>query len=184
MACKAPLALSALVPLLCFAATEDFQPRHIAAVDSAAVNFRVGMSASRAAHYYPRNDMRSVGQWLAQHVRPGDVVITGIPSLDQYYSGFDYFFLEKGDGRYEAYVCPDERTERWTDHPVLYSVDALTPILAPGRRVYASVYQDSESELFSTARLRGWTVSRAWTSPYGNSSILLIVAEPPPAGAK
>ena len=31
---RAPLAFSAAVPLLCFGATEDFQPKHIAAVDS------------------------------------------------------------------------------------------------------------------------------------------------------
>jgi len=117
---QAPIVFAAAVPLLAFSATEDFQPRHIAQVDSADVNFRVGMSAVLAAHYYPRNDMRGVGQWLATHVRPGEVVITGIPSLEQYYSGFDYFFLDEEDLRYEAYVCQDGKTERWTNHPVLY----------------------------------------------------------------
>jgi hypothetical protein len=172
----APLVLSAAVPLLCFSATEDFQPKHIVAVDSADINFRVGMSAARAAHYYPRNDMRAVGQWLMTHVQSGDVVITGIPNLDQYYDGFNYFFLDKEDGRYEAYVCRDGRTERWTNHPVLYTEDELRPIVASGRRVFASVYSDTEERLRATAQSQGWSVTRVWTV-YGNADVLLIVAK-------
>jgi hypothetical protein len=178
----APLFFSAAMPLLCFSATEDFQPKHIVAVDSANINFRVGMSAARAAHYYPRNDMRAVGLWLVTHVQSGDVVITGIPNLDQYYDGFNYFFLDKEDSRYEAYVCRDGRTERWTNHPVLYTEDELKPIVASGRRVFASVYSDTEERLRATAQSRGWSVTRVWTI-YGNSDVLLIVAKPGAARA-
>jgi Dolichyl-phosphate-mannose-protein mannosyltransferase len=177
----APLFFSAAMPLLCFSATEDFQPGHIAAVDSANINFRVGMSAARAAHYYPRNDMRAVGQWLMTHVRSGDVVITGIPNLDQYYGGFDYFFLDKEDSRYEAYVCRDGRTERWTNHPVLYTEDELKPIVASARRVFASVYSDTEGRLLAAAQSRGWSVTRVWTA-YG-TDVLLIVAKSGAASA-
>lgn len=173
---RAPMAFAAAVPLLAFGATEDFQPRHIAHVDSADINFRAGMSAVRAAHYYPRDDMRSVGQWLAAHVRPGDVVITGIPSLEQYYGRFDYFFLDEDDQRYEAYVCRDGKTERWTDHPVLYGGRALQPILASGRRVYASVYPDVEDRLREAARSQGWSVTRVWAAAYGQTDVLLIAA--------
>jgi len=171
---RAPIVFAAAVPLLAFSATEDFQPRHIAHVDSADINFRVGMSAVRAAHYYPRDDMRGVGQWLAIHVRPGDVVITGIPSLEQYYGGFDYFFLGEEDLRYEAYVCQDGKTERWTNHPVLYGERALKPIVASGRRVYASVYQDVEDRLRAVAQSEGWSVRSVRTAGYGQTDVLLI----------
>jgi hypothetical protein len=173
---RAPMVFAAAVPLLAFSATEDFQPRHIAHVDSAEINFRVGMSALRAAHYYPRDDIRSVGQWLASHVRPGEVVITGIPSLEQYYDRFDYFFLGEEDQRYEAYVCQDGRTERWTNHPVLYGERALKPIVASGRRVYASVYPEVEDRLRAAARSEGWSVTRVWTAAYGQGDVLLIAA--------
>jgi dolichyl-phosphate-mannose-protein mannosyltransferase len=170
----ASLVSSAAIPLLCFGATEDFQPRHLIAVDSAEVNFRVGMSASRAAHYYPRNDMRAVGEWLAAQVRPGDVVITGIPNLDEYYNGFDYFFLDAADNRYDAYVCRDHRTERWTNHPLLTTEAALQPIVAAGHRVFATLYPDVEERLRSAARLANWSVTRVWTTRYGDTDILLI----------
>jgi hypothetical protein len=175
---RVPMVFAAAVPLLCFGATEDFQPRHIAQVDSPDINFRVGMSAVRAAHYYPRDDMRSVGQWLATHVRPGEVVITGIPSLEQYYGRFDYFYLGEEDQRYEAYVCQDGKTERWTNHPVLYGERALQPIVASGRRVYASVYSDVEDRLRAAARSEGWSVTRVWTAAYGQADVLLIAASP------
>jgi Dolichyl-phosphate-mannose-protein mannosyltransferase len=171
---RASLVASAAIPLLCFGATEDFQPRHLIGVDSAEVNFRVGMSASRAAHYYPRNDMRAVGEWLAAHVRPGDVVITGIPNLDEYYDGFDYFFLDAEDNRYDAYVCRDHRTERWTNHPLLTSEAALQPIVEAGHRVFAILYPDVQAQLRSAARLANWSVTRVWATRYGDTDILLI----------
>jgi Dolichyl-phosphate-mannose-protein mannosyltransferase len=172
----APILFAAAVPLLAFSATEDFQPRHIAHVDSPDINFRVGMSAVLAAHYYPRNDIRSIGQWFATHVRPGEVVITGIPSLEQYYGRFDYFFLGEEDPRYEAYVCQDGKTERWTNHPVLYGERALKPIVASGRRVYASVYSDVEDRLLAVAQSEGWSVRRVRTAGYGQTDVLLIAA--------
>ncbi len=173
---QAPIVFAAAVPLLAFSATEDFQPRHIAHVDSADINFRVGMSAVLAAHYYPRNDIRSVGQWLATHVRPGEVVITGIPNLEQYYGGFDYFFLGEKDLRYEAFVCQDGKTERWTNRPVLYGERALKPIVASGRRVYASVYPDVEDRLLAVAQSEGWSVRRVRTAGYGDTDVLIVAA--------
>jgi Dolichyl-phosphate-mannose-protein mannosyltransferase len=177
----ASLVASAAIPLLCFGATEDFQPRYLIAVDSADVNFRVGMSTSRAAHYYPLNDMRAVGDWLAAHVRPGDVVISGIPNLDEYYNDFDYFFLDAEDNRYDAYVCRDHRTERWTNHPLLTSGAALQPIVEAGHRVFATLYPDAQAQLRSAARLANWSVTRVWTTRYGDTDILLI--ERPAAAA-
>jgi hypothetical protein len=169
----ASLLASAAIPLLCFGATEDFQPRHLAAVDSADVNFRVGMSAARAEHYYPRNDMRAVGEWLAAHVRPDDVVISGIPNLGEYYNGFDYFYLDAEDNRYDAYLCRDGRTERWTNHPITNAA-ALQPIVAAGHRVFATLYPDVEQQLRSAAPLANWSVTRVWSTRYGDTDIILI----------
>lgn len=180
---RMPIAIAGFVPLVCFGLTGDFQPAHVAAVDSARINFREGMKPALAAHYYPRDDMRAVGDWLAAHVRPGDVVITGIPTLDQYYGGVDYFFLAADDPRYESYLCPDGRRERWTGHPVLYTMDALGSMISSGRRVFATVYADSEEDLLAAARSHGWYSRRAWTTENGNTHVLLIAAasSPPPA---
>ncbi len=173
---RVPALAAVLVPFACFAATGDLQIRHVARIDSGDVNFRVGMSAIRADHYYPRNDMRSVAEWLAAAVRPGDAVISGIPTLAQYYPQFDYFFLDDSDERYETYVCPDNRTERWSNHPVLYNWDALKPVLASSRRVYATLYADAERRLARHAAAAGWSVTRAWRTERGHAEVLLIAA--------
>jgi hypothetical protein len=173
-ASRLPVALTACIPLLCFAVSGDFQPRHLARVDSSAVNFRVGMPQHQSEHYYPRNDIRGVAQWLDANVRPGDVVIAGIPSLDQYYRHIDYFFLEADDPRYETYVCSDGHTERWTNLPVLYKVEALKPLIDGKHRVLANVYSAAERQLRDYAQANGWTLTRVWIAESGTANVLLI----------
>lgn len=173
---RAPIAVGAALPLVCFGATEDFQPLHLAHVDRAETNFRVGMSAVRAAHYYPRNDVRGAAAWLATHVRAGDVVIVGVPNLDPYFGRVDYFYIDGKDPRYDAYVCRDGRTERWTNHPLLHSEEDLMPLVESGRRVLVMVYPDTEEHLRAAARLHRWSVTSLWHTLYGDSDVLSIEA--------
>lgn len=174
--CELPPLAIAAVPLIWFGCTQDFKPRHVLQVDSGEINFRVGMSRVLTDHYYPRNEIKSAADYLASQVKPGDVVIAGIPSLDQYYGHIDYFFLDEGDSRYESYVCPDDKTERWTNHRVLYSMDALKPIVESGRRVYVNVYAPSERHLKEYAAAAGWTVAGVWTAKYGTAHMMLVTA--------
>ena len=173
-----PLCVTAALPLVCFAGTEDFQPRHLARIDSPQVNFRLGMSAVRAAHYYPRNDMRAVADWLAAHRVSGDAVVSGIPSLDQYYPGFDYFYLDDDDPRYDAYVCSDGKSERWTNHSIVYTSHSLKAVVQSHRRVLATVYPDTAEHLRAVAPAEGWVVKTLWTDEHGGNDVLLIVAAP------
>ena len=168
--------LLAVAPLLLFIGTEDFSPGHIARIDSADTNFRVGIPTAVAEHYYPRNDMRGIAVWLAANVRPGETVIAGIPSLDEYYGGFDYLYLGADDDRYDDYICPDGRTDRWTSHRVLHGIDELRPMVGKGRSVYATLYSDDEQQLRAEAAIEGWQVTRAWTAADGRTDILRIVA--------
>ena len=170
--------VTASLPLLCFAATEDFQPSHILNVDSEAVNFRVNMPRHNAEHYYPRNDISGAARWLEANVRPGDVVITGIPNLDQYYRRIDFFYLDDTDPRYEATVCRDDRTERWTNRPLLYTVGELTPIVASGRRVFATLYGGTEQHLKDYGASVGWSVTRVWRADSKTADVVLIEALP------
>jgi hypothetical protein len=175
---RIPLAVGAAIPLVCFGATEDFQPRHLAHVDRAEVNFRIGMSPVRAAHYYPRNDVGGAAHWLASHERPGDVVIVGVPNLDPYFRRIDYFYVDGEDQRYDAYVCRDGRTERWTNHPLMHSAGDLAPIIGSGRRILAFVYPDTERRLRAVAASRGWSITAAWRTAYGDADVLTIEAAP------
>jgi phosphoketolase len=128
--------------------------------------------------------MRAVAQWLAAQARPGDVVITGIPNLDEYDPHIDYFFLDEKDSRYESYVCPDGVTERWTNHPVLYTLNALNPIVAGKHRVFAILYRVDEERVQRHAAAAGWSVTNSWTGSYAKSDVLLIAPSPVGAGGQ
>jgi hypothetical protein len=164
--------------LTCFVISGDFRPSHLLHVDSSAVNFRVGMSPVRADHYYIRNDVRGVAQWLRANVKPEDLVIDGIPNLDPYYHDFEYFYLGLDEDRYDAYICADGKTERWTGHPVLHGVQALKAVIVPGRLAYITVYHDVEPQLRKAAAAEGWVLTRAWTAADQDTDVLRIEAIP------
>jgi hypothetical protein len=179
---RAPPCLLMLLPLLCFAATEDLQIRQLAHIDSATANFRLGMRSARADHYYPLNDTRSVAAWLVSHVQPGDIVVNGIPNLDEYYSGVDYFYLDEDDNRTDAYICGDGRTERWTNHRLIYGIGGLESVLRGGHRAYATIYADVEERLRQATSTQEWTMIRVYTAMDGKTGVLSIMKKSAASG--
>ncbi len=153
--------------LAIFVAAEDFQPWHVLRIDSAQVNFRLNMPPFRSNHYYPRNDVRSAGDWLRSHVQANELVVSSVPSLDPYYPDIDYFFIEAGDPRYEAYACDNGKRERWTNHSLLYSYDALTSAIGKGRRTYIVIYPGQAKKLLGYYSSIGWNPRHAWSSIEG-----------------
>jgi hypothetical protein len=172
---QAAAAIGAALGLLFFGLSEDFKPEHIAHIASWPVNFRVGMTPIQAAHYYPRSDYRLAGIWLKQHVRPGDEVIIGIPSVDPYYRA-NYFFLQSDDDRYEDYACRDGTVERWTNLPLLYGTDALAARVAAARRVLLVTYPEVAQAMLAQGRDRPWLQKLTWVSP--DNGIAVTVIEP------
>ena len=179
---QAALAVGAALGLLFFGLSEDFQPEHLARIASWGVNFRVGMTSIQAAHYYTRSDYRLAGIWLKDHVRPGDEVITGIPSLDPYYRA-DYFFLQSDDERYEDYACRGGKLERWTNLPLLYGTDALAARVAAGRRVLLVTYPEVARAMLTEGRDRPWRERLTWISPDHGIIVTTIDSGRPAADA-
>jgi hypothetical protein len=167
------------VTLACFAAGEDFRPRHLAAIDSDAISFRVGMPPALASHYYPHNDVRGAAAWLQANVDSGDRVITGIPSLAQYSDRIDFAFLIDDDPRYEAFACQAGTVDRWTNRPLLYSATALDNLL-DSHRVFLVTYPSQIPPLLDKARDHGWQTQRAWSSIDGGVNILALRKEHTP----
>lgn len=161
----ATLASGALLCLLFFAVTEDFRPRHVMRIDSRAVNFRIGMSAIDADHYYPRADYRSAALWLKRHAHPGDTVIIGIQSLDQYYHQAQFFYMGADDLRYDEAACRNGTMEIWTNLPLLYTADALAAKVASGRRIFLVLYPEEAQLVLDQGRRRHWMQQVAWTTP-------------------
>jgi hypothetical protein len=163
-----------LVVLLAFLTTEDFQPQHLARIDSREANFRIGMSTARAAHYYPRSDFRGLAQWLKTEVGGEDIVITGLSPLVQYYDEIDFFFIGKGDRLYRPFACDHGTTHRWTDLPLLYTSDALDPIVGSGQRVFMLLYPRRAIDLQREAAIRGWETQELSLPTPGIGNVLII----------
>jgi hypothetical protein len=172
------LSIAGVASLLCFGLSEDFQPKHIVQVDTAAVNFRIGMPLWRRELYYSRSDFRRVAQWLNANVHDGDIVMSGIPNVDQYYARTDFFFLDENDPRHDTYACSDGRTERWTNRPLLYSIEAMRPQIATGRRIFVILYPDWAETVLAEAGARGWQHELAWSLPGGGVQILQLSSQP------
>jgi hypothetical protein len=173
---NAAIAASALCAgaLLCFAVTEDFQPMHIARVDSSSISFRVGMKPALIDHYYPHNDTRSAAHWLTQHAGPTDLVVSGIPSLDSYYDRTDFAFLDEQDERYEAYACAAGTRDRWSNKPLLSSTDQFGSQVQSGRRVFLVMYPSLAQRVMSQAEARRWDYRMAWSSIDGGVRVLVF----------
>lgn len=171
---RAAPALGAVVSLLLFALGGDFQPLHVARIDTWAVNFRVHLNPKLADHYYPRADFRMLAAWLTRNVRPGDLVLTEIPTVDEYYHRADAVFLPDGDERYDDYACPAGKTERWTGLPLLYGADSLSSPVRSGRRIFVLMYPDQVTALQRQIGRRGWQQQIAWTEPDGGAVAIVL----------
>jgi hypothetical protein len=165
--------MMSMAALACFAAGEDFQPRHLIAIDSDAINFRVGMSPALIGHYYPHNDVRGAAAWLRQNVPAQDSVLSGIPSLDQYYDRAAFTFLLDDDPRYEAFSCHAGTLDRWTNRPLLYSAAALDE-LVQRQRIFLVSYPSQTQLLLEKARRYDWQVAKTWASIDGGVEILSL----------
>jgi len=168
------IAAGVALGLLFFGVTEDFRPIHVARIDSRAVSLRLGMSPVLADHYYPHSDYRVLAAWLAQNTRASDVVVIGIPSVDQYYHGASYFFLRDDDQRYDSYACGAYPVERWTNLSLLYRTGSLEPLISGGRRIVLILYPDQVQALMADGRDRHWRERLAWTAPDDGSAVMLI----------
>lgn len=157
----------------CFAASGDFRPHHVAAIDSDAATYRVVLPAALVSHYYPHNDVRGAAAWLKENVSAADRVLTGIPSLAQYAERIDFAFLIDDDPRYEAFACQAGTLDRWTHKPLLYSAKALDALLHD-HRAYLVTYPSQTPPVLDKARDYGWRAERVWSSIDGGVNILRL----------
>jgi hypothetical protein len=132
----APVATAALC-LGGFVLTEDFRPGHLIHIDSAEVNFRLGISSTEASQYPARGDIRGAARWLDSHVARGsDLVVNSFPGVDFYYPGADFFFMEFNDSRFEGWSCQSGSVDRWSNRPLLYSINMLDSAARSHARVW------------------------------------------------
>jgi hypothetical protein len=176
----APCAYASLLAvLLCaggFALTEDFQPRRLLNIDSAAVNFRLGLNEWQVAHYHPRTDIRGAAQWLASNAQRGDVIISSFPGLDFYYPPERFFFMERTDPRYEAWACRAGTIERWGNRPLISSLQDLAAHVPADHTAWLLIEPYRAAELAKRLALAASPVrmQSEWTTSTGDVAIMAL----------
>lgn len=168
------LALGVTLGLLLFGLSEDFQPAHVAKIDSRQVNFRLGLNPLVADQYFLRVEYRRGAQWLREHAHPGELVLVSIPTIDQYYHRANFFFLPQDDPRYEEFACGQPPVDRWTNLPLLYGTDALATKVAAGQRILVVMYPYQVQPMLLEAQRRGWPERLAWESEDGGMAVVAI----------
>jgi hypothetical protein len=170
--------LATVLLCLCgFALTEDFQPSHLWNIDSAAVNFRVGMSQWQISHYHPRSDVRAAAEWLNGNVVPGrDLVVSSFPGLDFYYARENFFFLEPNDPRYESWACRAGTYERWGNRALISSLADLASHVSADRTVWLVIEPSRAAALIT--RLAeidpGMHMQTEWTAPGRDIAVVAL----------
>jgi hypothetical protein len=117
-------AITVIAGLGAFSLTEDFSLRHLLKIDSAEFNFRVE-AGDEEAHLQPRSDPRGAALWLKANATDRDMAINGVPTVDFYFKGFDYTYIDWQHRRFPSYACRNGTVERWGNLPLLYTVEAL-----------------------------------------------------------
>ncbi|HVW69514.1 MAG TPA: glycosyltransferase family 39 protein [Steroidobacteraceae bacterium] len=169
--------LAAGIALFGFAATEDYNHRFLFDVERAASVTQAGADPNMASHLVIRPDAPAMASWLREHVTRGrDVVISGYQSLDFYYPGVDYFFVDWREESFYDWACRHGTLERWTNRPLLYTEAALESTLRPHPRGFLVVYTDQEQRLLQD--LARYAPRVVWSSDF-----VSIIELSPAAGA-
>jgi hypothetical protein len=139
--------VSALLIFGGFACSEDFQPRHLAKIDTPPEIFREGMKPAMEEHLVIRTDYRAVARWLQGHRSDRTTVINGAHGLDHYYPQIDYFFVEETDPNFPDWSCQRGAVERWGNYPLLYTFDALAAKVAAVPKTYLVLFSYDQGRM-------------------------------------
>jgi hypothetical protein len=140
-AATGPVTASAV--LVAFALSEDFQPRHLLEIDQPKTIFKVDQTPAQQSHLVVREDTRVVAAWLRRNaVGEGKVVISAFQSLDYYAPEVAYFFVERDDFNFESYACQRGTLERWSNRPLLSSLQDLETVISDNVQTYVVTYAD------------------------------------------
>ncbi len=164
-------ALTAVAALGVFALTEDFRLQHLLKIDSPEVNFRVDAIGGEEAHLQPRSDPRGAANWLAENSTDDqDLLINGVPTVDFYFTRFDFTYIDWQHRRFEAYACRRGTLERWGNLPLLYTVEAVEAQIANADQAFLVI--DGQRLDGFLQRLTPWQPRVKWSSLDGRINII------------
>jgi hypothetical protein len=119
-----------LVPISCYAATEDFQWRHIMDVSSAQMNFRMGEYDRYFHHWYQRVDFEGPSGYVNRVFSEGDVVVADHIVMTRYLERpYTYYVYYKQPEMYPYHARKEGREEKWTGRPLISRPEELAGLV-------------------------------------------------------
>jgi hypothetical protein len=153
-------AATSIIALGGFAFSEDLNPRHVLHIDSPEETFRVNMTPAMQSHLVFREDYRSLSFWLKHYRAPDDLVVNGVHGFDHYYSSINYFYVEEHSPNFPDWTCRRGSVDRWSNYPLLYSVEGLTARVTERSKAYLVAFSyDRDDLLHSLAALHPQVVT-------------------------
>jgi hypothetical protein len=119
-----------LVPMVCYAATEDFHWRHILYASSAQMNFRMGKYDRYFKHWYQRADFEGPTQYVNREYSEGDVVIADHIVMTRYLDKpYTYYVYYKQPEMYPYHARKGGTEEKWTGRPLISRPEELAALV-------------------------------------------------------
>ncbi|NGX16869.1 glycosyltransferase family 39 protein [Wenzhouxiangella sp. XN24] len=120
-----PTSMALIAFLAAFGATNDLSFDHLRNINSYDTNFRVAMPDAEARHYYTRHDYASASAFVDSNKSPDDQIITTSVPATLYLESVGYVYLDRSDHRHRGQACNFGRAERWSNWPLLSSIDEV-----------------------------------------------------------
>lgn len=121
---KPQLATALLISLI-FVSSSDFDLDHLTKIDSAKYTFRKDLDRSMTGHYIMRRDYKGVADFIDNHVKDDEIVISAHQSLDYYTKKVDYILFGHNNNNFRAYTACNGQKDRWTNLDLIYRMDRL-----------------------------------------------------------
>jgi hypothetical protein len=167
---RATIAVAVAISVGAFMLTDDFEPRHLLAINRPDTMFRFRLTPAQQSHYVIRDDTRALARWLGEHAASdGDTVVNAVQGLDYYDSKIDYFYVDRSDFNFPSYACRLGTIDRWSNLPLLQTVPALDAAIASSRQTFLVTYANRLEALLPRLAARHPRI--VWSSGH-----LLVVA--------
>jgi len=106
------------------------------------------------------------------------VVVNAFQSLDYYDSKVDFFYVDRADFNFASYACRYGTIDRWSNRPLLQSVDGIKSVVSTSAKTYLVTYFARVEPLM--AQLTRYQPVVAWSD--GSVSVIELAAAGPRIG--
>lgn len=128
------------------AIADDYRLEQSIKIDSPEVAYKIGSSNNWKKHYLTRRDFESPSDYINQHRKDGDIVVSATTPSDIYISeGLDYIYMPHSTNRFWERNIDASGLDFWSGARILYSEEMVYELV-----------QNSENPIWLMTFAIGW----------------------------